>query len=377
MLASLVYIAGLFALVYTAQVDPAASLVVDEPPNFVRPYVIPHNHGPTLAIGSTAGRFPVTSPSSGGAITLLTTNGGASSTLNVFPHLHQRQYENFFCSRGSVQLWMQGKNESSQNVRRLSAGDYGASPPNTTHTFQIVEPNTEMFGVIFDGGLEQLFFGMGAPNLTYATFTPFDPARSNSTTNTGQPPPGLNQSGVDIIPQPNFVARRDITNGSAPEGTGWHTQENTLPADPAQPYYVARDSGPKYLNSEGGMYQVIETLNTATQSSASGHNFTLSFISMSMRAANATTPLPKHKYAGHGGFRVEDGAVMLSVDGYPPTLLLYGDVAFIPGNTSYTYYAPAPVSFTRILAFAAEFHGLDSTLISRGMPWNSPVWPTT
>jgi quercetin dioxygenase-like cupin family protein len=112
-----------------------------------------HNHGPVLNLGNTAFRFPITASSSGGTMTLLTTNGDGSPDVNVFPHRHVVQYENFFCSRGAVQLWTQQWN-ATQNVRKLTAGDFGASPPNVTHTFQIVEPNTEMYGVVFDGGLE-------------------------------------------------------------------------------------------------------------------------------------------------------------------------------------------------------------------------------
>lgn len=372
MMSKLVTTAGLAALA-AAQISQAPCIVLSEPPNFVRPYVIPHNYGSILGLGSTVYRFPVASPSSGGAMTLLTTNGDASTTgVKVYPHRHLRQYENLFCSRGAVQLWTQQYN-AEQNVRKLTAGDFGASPPNSTHTFQIVEPNTERtYGVVFDGGLEKLFFSSGAPNLTYPSFSPYDP---NAVGRVASPPP----SGPwDIIANPDFVPRRDMVNGSAPAGAGWHDEADALPSDPAQPYYVARDLGPNYLNSEGGSYQVVRPLHTAAQSAGSQqqHNLTLSFISMSMRPADATMPPATHRYAGHAGFRVEDGALVLAVEGYAPAQLLYGDVTFVPGNTSYSCYAPAPVSFTRVLNFATGVDGLDTALIARGVPWNSSVWPT-
>lgn len=270
-------------------------------------------------------------------------------------------------------------------MRSLGPGDYGASPPNATHTFQIVEPNTDMYGVVFDGGLEQMFFAIGVPNMTYPSFSPYDPTAMEAVAMPApMPPPDFNGSSAgmyDIISNPDFVPRTDIVNGSAPAGTGWHSPANTLPSDPTAPYYVARDFGPKYLNSEGGSYQVIQPLNMAEQSVPTGHNFTLSFINMSMRGAvgnaSSTSEPPTPRYAGHAGFRVEDGAMILTVEGYEPVQLLYGDVAFVPGNTSYSYYAPSPVSFTRVLHFAAEVNGLDTTLIARAVPWNSPVWPTT
>jgi quercetin dioxygenase-like cupin family protein len=84
---------------------------------------------------------------------MLTTNGNAAPEINVFPHRHVRRYENFFCSRGAVQIWTQ-QYGGPQTARKLGPGDYAGSPSNTTHTFQIVEDNTDMFGVVFDGGLE-------------------------------------------------------------------------------------------------------------------------------------------------------------------------------------------------------------------------------
>lgn len=96
-------------------------------------------------------------------------------------------------------------------MRKLTAGDYGASLPNATHTFQIVESNTEMYGVIFDGGLEKMFFAIGLPNLTYSSFSPYDP---NAIETMARPATGYNGS-YDIIANPDFVPRRDIVNGSA------------------------------------------------------------------------------------------------------------------------------------------------------------------
>lgn len=43
-----------------------------------------------------------------------------------------------------------GKSES----RILSSGDYGSAPRNTAHTFQILDPDTEMVGVIQPEGFE-------------------------------------------------------------------------------------------------------------------------------------------------------------------------------------------------------------------------------
>ena len=68
-------------------------------------------------------------------------------------HSHKRGYENFFCFKGALQLWLATSNET-QRVRVLEPGDLGASPPTRIHAFQTLRPDTELFGVTFPGGLE-------------------------------------------------------------------------------------------------------------------------------------------------------------------------------------------------------------------------------
>jgi hypothetical protein len=64
----------------------------------------------------------------------------------------KRHYENFFSYKASFQPWTgkYGDNET----RILGPGDYSAVPEGTTHTFQTVEPDTEMVGVIQPRGFE-------------------------------------------------------------------------------------------------------------------------------------------------------------------------------------------------------------------------------
>jgi mannose-6-phosphate isomerase-like protein (cupin superfamily) len=131
----------------------ASSLLVDDTPTFVRPYVLPHLVGHVVAAGRSANRFPITAASSGGAFTLLTTNAGRSETISVPIHSHKRGYENFFCFKGALQLWLATSNET-QKVRILEPGDMGASPPSRIHAFQTLRQDTELFGVTFPGGLE-------------------------------------------------------------------------------------------------------------------------------------------------------------------------------------------------------------------------------
>jgi mannose-6-phosphate isomerase-like protein (cupin superfamily) len=151
---SIIFVLQFLALISASPISSQApSLLVDDTPAFVRPYVIPHLMGHVVATGPSANRFPITAASSGGAFTLLTTNAGRSERISVPIHSHKRGYENFFCFKGALQLWLATSNET-QRVRVLEPGDMGASPPTRIHAFQTLRQDTELFGVTFPGGLE-------------------------------------------------------------------------------------------------------------------------------------------------------------------------------------------------------------------------------
>lgn len=205
----------------------------------------------------------------------------------------------------------------------------------------------------------------------YPSSTPYEPVPGITLPST--PPPPFDPTafaGFDIYPQPDFVPRQDFLDGTAPANSGWHITENALPNDGTTPFFLATDFAPKYLNKQDG-YQVIHTLSTVTQSAA--HNFTLSYITMTRLQANVTPT--KHQFLGATGFRIDRGAMMLSVNGYPEEQMLQGDVAFIPGNTTFSYYSKIP--YTKVLHMASGVNGLDSTLLKTSTPWDFPTWPTS
>jgi len=131
-----------------------SSIWLDEVSTYVRPYAIQHNSAGSCVVGQQIYRFPVTGPSSDDAFTLISTNAPGSDSFGVLPHIHQVHYENFFNFRGRFQLWTD--KYGSQETRVLTQGDYGAVPHNITHTFQILDPDTEMVGVIQPGGFEYI-----------------------------------------------------------------------------------------------------------------------------------------------------------------------------------------------------------------------------
>lgn len=154
MLSSLLLSAAACSLVAAAPVTDLAtsSIWVTEVPTYVRPYAIPHGLGAGLYVGQQIYRFPVTGPSSDYAFSIIKTNAPGSTALGVLPHTHVKHYENFFNFRGRFQLWTEKDND--ENTRILTSGDFGAVPHDTIHTFQILDPDTEMTGVIQPGGFE-------------------------------------------------------------------------------------------------------------------------------------------------------------------------------------------------------------------------------
>jgi hypothetical protein len=215
-----------------------------------------------------------------------------------------------------------------------------------------------------------MFFAM-AQNMTYSIIDPYNPAIKPDGSGANPPPTqGFPTDLFDIYPNADFVPRYDIVNGTAPAGTGWKTAASTLPTDPNQPYYMARDMGPKYLYN-GSFYQVIQPINTVAQSTY--HNFSISWISIPELQNNQTVAW--YKSPGHAGLRVEDGALILKVEGYDDAQLLHGDVAVIPAGTNFAYHGAA--GYTKFLYFAAGTGNLDSTLISKSVSWNAPVWPSS
>ncbi len=107
-----------------------ASLIVCEPPQYVRPYILPNLEGRELLLGDDVFRLLVTKNSSGGAFTLLGTNG--QTGIQVTTHYHANFFETFFLFKGGIKLWATG-NES----RYLLPGDFGSVPHDTYHAYQV------------------------------------------------------------------------------------------------------------------------------------------------------------------------------------------------------------------------------------------------
>ncbi|CAI7678966.1 unnamed protein product [Penicillium pancosmium] len=360
----LVLLASLGAGLVQAQQNTLDDLFVDNAPSSPRPYVIPHYaNSHSVTIGPQLYRFPVTGPSSGYAFTLMGTNAPSSGNLGVLPHIHRRHYENFFALKGRFQLWAQ-KSGSEQQGRLLTQGDFGSVPRNTTHTFQMLDPDTEMVGIIVPGGFEDLFYALGT-NYTSGTDTPYVPSVSQEA---GSPSASIMSQlqKYDVYPE-TFKARRDFVNGSAPShNTVWHTGSNEL-GEPARPYFLAGGYGPKYLSSEHG-YQIIQPLVEPKQ--AQDLNYTISTISLSRQTKDSP---PSYTLDGAAAFEVTEGALSIQIGDFPLVTIMTGDVAFIPAQVPFTYYTET--AFTKVLFIASGNNSLDQQLISGGKQWDWVTFP--
>ncbi|TGJ87633.1 hypothetical protein E0Z10_g1100 [Xylaria hypoxylon] len=340
-------------------------LYVDQAPDHLRPYILEH-YVDTRAVNvsSQIYRFAVTGLSSDNAFTLISTNAPRSDALGVLPHIHQRHYESFFNYKGRLQLWAQ-KDDGEHESRILTPGDYGSVVRNTTHTFQILDPDTELTGVIVPGGFEELFYTLG-DNFTTETHTPYVPA----------PDLGLAGPNSDAIPalesfdvyaQFEFEPRRDLVNDAAPAGSIWHSGFNTL-GEPGEPYFVANGYGPKALSSQFG-YQVIQPLVTHEQ--AQDLDFTISTITINKKRSSVTTP--EYILTGASAFQILEGLLSIEIGQYGTAVLSGGDVAFIPPRVSFKYWSN--IVFTKVLYVGKGNDSLDKQLITAGESWEFATFP--
>ncbi|KAL1619522.1 hypothetical protein SLS56_010066 [Neofusicoccum ribis] len=352
-----------------ARAAAASSLYVDEAPQYLRPYILPKMGGQAVAVGAQIYRFSVTGNSSAGAFTLMQTNAPDSSELGVLPHTHKAHYENFYCSKGRMQLWAK-TNATGEQARVLTQGDYGAVPHDTIHTFQITDPDTQLTGVIQPGGFEQLFIAIGDGAYNSSTGSAYVPAASNSSSAGAGSSSGLISAleSFDVYAQLDFSPRYDFVNGSAGGYANWHNGANTLAKDAYTPNFVAKGYGPKYLNVDDGIYRVVQPLVTAQQSAS---NFTMGTITMSPLLANQTAST--QNLTQHLAFQIEEGQLVVELEGETASLI-QGDVVFIPSGTPFTYYASAP--FTKFLYVSAGGDGLDYQLIQKSVSWNYITYPT-
>lgn len=399
--ATIPYPPGRAPLRRQASADTTSSLWVSEVPSSPRPYAVRHYGIPGVVVGAQTYRFPVTGPSSDYAFTLISTGAPASGSLGVLPHAHLSHYENFFCLKGRFQLWTASAGDfEGEEARLLTPGDYGAVPHNTTHTFQVLDPDTDMVGVIQPGGFEDLFYALASANYTSPLQSPYDINDASPYNATSSSPPAeviAALESFDVYAQLDFTPSRALVNGSysaekgSGDATGWHDAgaaagATELGADDKTPYFVAKDFGPKWLSDEAGFYQIVQPLVTPAQSAG---NFTLATITLSQKLSNGSAMVVAGNgtsaaagtgasggaaLTGHSAFEVLEGLLGFEVGG-ETIQLATGDVVFVPAGTAFQYYSVVP--FTKVYYISQGSDGLDTRLMANGVSgWEYPAWPS-
>lgn len=348
-------------------------IVVDRAPEHVRAYVLPKFKGRAIKLSKTQTiTFSITTNSSDGAFSLIQHNGKVSGWLIARPHTHKLTHEHFYCSRGRTELWsMKNATDGNHEARVASFGDYGNVPPDTIHTFQLIDPDSQLSHVFHPAGFEHLFDEFSLGDFDSPVGAPYipDPVDEQPF---GPITPELTKqfARLDLYaaPKEEFDPRRDFVNGSASDSHArWHNGDNAIP-ETVDPYFVANNYGPKYLNTENG-YKVIQPL--ATPANSEHKNFTMGTIILSEKLHNETASTIKLPH--HFALQLDEGQLILKVDGYRSASLLQGDVAFIPANTTFSYHATVP--FTRFLYMNAGAQGLEYQLLQKSQAWGFPSYP--
>ncbi|KAF5650749.1 quercetin 2 3-dioxygenase [Fusarium sp. NRRL 52700] len=326
----------------------------------------------TVLTGDITFRLPINGNSTGGEFTFFLYTSGTGSTVAVAPHFHKFHYECFFNIKGRVQIWAQHDGEV-QEARVLTQGDFGSWATHTNHTFQFIDPDSEVLAVVAPGGFEKLLDVIGT-NWTTTTNTPYRNTyiTEGSSGTDGPPASAANQlSSLDVWPQPGFVPRRDLLNGTTPGNAAWHDGPNYLGNNTDTSYWVANGFGPKYLNKAmTGYYQIVQPL--ITPQSSGNYSFTKSTITINGPPADISA-LPYQCFPHGSAFMVLEGTLTIHVEGYLPVTLVWGDVMYVPKNTRFTYHTST--YWCKFLYVSGGDDCLDTKLIKGGAPYNSVVFP--
>nr|OQO16952.1 hypothetical protein B0A51_15322 [Rachicladosporium sp. CCFEE 5018] len=357
---------SLFVTVTGAVLHPvtkSTNLVVTEPPSFVRPYVLPDLSGPAVVLINDVIRAPINNESSGGAFSLLQLNAqpyirsGYGDLYQTPPHYHTRFHETFFCYKGEVTLWANGE------ARMLTTQDFGSMPTHQNHSYSFTEPDSTLVAFIYPGGFEKFYWNVSEPFVD-PTSAPFAPdIHTHFLETTFAAAVGAK---YDVFPIFNDQFSFNFTNGTTNRSLPWHNGVTSAPMNSKEPYFLANNWSPKYLHRASG--QVIQPRVTAAQSAG---NFTLSTIAMRRRQLNET--IVQHVYDQPHFFQVLEGVMMIRMM-RQTVAMSTGDVAFIPGGTTFQYWSE--VAFTKVYAGASGSNGLNHHLIEHAEKWAYAVFPS-
>ncbi|KIW70529.1 hypothetical protein PV04_02791 [Phialophora macrospora] len=341
---------SLTAALSAATTGPASAkgLVVTSAPTTAQPYVLPNLQGQAVDFGGLIIRNLVPNTTTSGAFSLVGVNSGPAP-LNLIHH--HKEVEAFYTLKGSVQVF-----HNADTGRELRANDFVFLAPGNNHTYRPNDLDFQLTLGMAPGGIDRFFAAAGNPYSSKAPFNPEGSPQLNVTKVLGLMPQ------YNIVPEPFNTINMDWVNGTTPDGLDtWHVANQSLPDDPSQAYFISSNRGPKYLHRRSG--QVVAQLASVKQTN---NKLTVSTIAMKPGCKQSHVA-----FAVDQAFQVTEGQLNLEIDG-ESAQLIFGDVAFIPKKTAFTYWST--VGFTKFVSWAAG-PGLAEFLISDSEAWSYGVWP--
>ncbi|EXJ62195.1 hypothetical protein A1O7_02628 [Cladophialophora yegresii CBS 114405] len=349
-ISSLHLVTSLTAAVSAATTVPVSSngLVVTSAPTTAQPYVLPNLQGQAVDFGGLIIRTLVPNTTTNGAFSLVGVNSGPAP-LNLIHH--HKEVEAFYTLKGSVQVF-----HNADTGRELRANDFVFLAPGNNHTYRPNDLDFQLTLGMAPGGIDQFFAAAGNPYNSDAPFNPEGSPQLNVTKVLGLMPQ------YNIVPEPFNTINMDWVNGTTPDGLDtWHVADQSVPDDPNQAYFISSNRGPKFLHRRSG--QVVAQLASSKQTNNKLSVSTIA-IKPGCRQSQAT-------FAVDQAFQVTEGQLNLEING-ESAQLIFGDLAFIPKNTAFTYWSN--VGFTKVVNWAAG-PGLAELLISDSEAWSYGVWP--
>jgi quercetin 2,3-dioxygenase len=313
----------------------APSGALTELPGHATSYVLAAGGGRAHLLIDQVGRCIAGAEETSGAWSMMRLEGPVGRPIPL--HFHRKEYEFFYCDRGTVQLWLDGES------RILGPGDFGYAPPGTLHAYGLLRHHSGFFGPVIPGGWDRFFDLTGIP---YSGVAPF-PVGFKPEIQFAKFGQAEQEFDMKYEPEAEYVAARD----DAPD--------DQLPGA-SRPYFLRAGEGPRHVL--GGA--LVTSLCTAAESE--GH---LSMVTLEL-PPGAGVPAHVHDHSTEGLFVLEGGLrVWLAGQEH---LLGQGDYASIPPGCPHRWEGAA--RFTKALAMSTP-GGVEALVGRAGEPTELHMFP--
>jgi quercetin 2,3-dioxygenase len=314
--------------------DVTSSEAPTELPGRAVPYVMAAGGGRAHLLIDQVGRCLAGAEETGGALSMMTLDGPAGPPIPL--HYHNKEYEFFFCHRGTIQLWLDGES------RILHPGDFGYAPPGTVHAYRLLSDHAGFVGPIVPGGWDRFFDLTGIP---YAGRAPF-PVGFRPEVPFAKFGQAEHDFDMKYLPdEPYAEARLDATDDTLPGSAG--------------PYFLRAGAGPRYRIA-GGLATAL-----CTSQETDGK---LAMVTVEL-PRGAGVPDHVHDQTTEGIYVLE-GSLRVWIDGEEHRAG-GGDYVSIPAGTSHRWEGAA--FFTRAISMTTP-GGLEALLDRAGEATELPMF---